>query len=93
MTDLGLANSIELDQSVHIMEVLKRFNMNDCNLAFTPADTVGQITNIDDDVIPENIPYPQAVGALLFIAQATRPDIAFAVNVASRYNNNHSIIE
>lgn len=104
MTDLGLAKSCigirihqteagtQLDQSVYITEVLKRFNMTDCNPATTPEATGGLKCN-DDDSNDEEIPYQQAVGALLFIAQATRPDIAHAVNVASRYNNTHTQLE
>lgn len=103
MTDLGLAKScigirihqtavgIQLDQSVYIEEVLKRFNMTECNVATTPEAT-GGLTK-DDDSIDKKIPYQQAVGALLFIAQATRPDIAHSVNVATRYNNTHTQIE
>ena len=33
----------------------------------------------------EDIPYRQAVGSILFLSQVTRPDIAYAVNFASRY--------
>lgn len=102
MTDLGLAKScigirihqtesgIQLDQSVYIEEVLKRFNMTECNPATTPAATAPLTANDEND---EAIPYQQAVGALLFIAQATRPDIAHAVNVASRFNQNHTQVE
>lgn len=104
MTDLGLAKScigirihqnedgIQLDQTVYIDEVLKRFGMTDCNPAVTPAASGNTLTNATDEAT-EEVPYQQAVGALLFIAQATRPDIAFAVNVASRFNNSHTIVE
>lgn len=34
------------------------------------------------------IPYQEAVGCLLYLVQGTRPDLAFAVNDVSRFNNN-----
>ena len=36
----------------------------------------------------KNIPYQEAVGCLMYLSQCTRPDILFAVNLLSRFNNN-----
>lgn len=35
-----------------------------------------------------DVPYQQLVGSLLYIAQGTRPDIAWAVNNVSKFNKN-----
>lgn len=36
------------------------------------------------------VPYQELVGSLLYVAQITRPDIAFCVNNVSRFNSKHS---
>lgn len=83
-----------LDQSDYIQRIIQRFGMQNCNVVTTPID-INVKLNKDmspkcNDEINEmrDVPYQEAVGSLLYAAQGTRPDIAFAVNVASRYNNN-----
>lgn len=88
-------DSIKLDQSIYIIEVLKRFGMMDSKQSNNPSDVGTKLSmNMTPDghekIADSNIPYQQAVGCLLFIARATRPDIAFAVGNVSRYNNCYS---
>lgn len=83
---------IEIDQCGYVEEILSRFNMQDCKPVKNPADTSTKLSI--HTVTPENslvgkIPYQEAVGALLYLAQGTRPDIAYAVNDVSRFNNCH----
>lgn len=68
--------------------------MNDCKSVSTPADPNQKLTK---DMCPKSekemeemasIPYHEAVGGLLYIAQGTRPDIAYAVNTVSKFNVN-----
>lgn len=82
--------TIELDQSTYIGEILKRFGMDTAKPIKNPSDTSVKLTKSmtsDDTEDLEIIPYQQAIGCLIFLMQGTRPDIAFAVNDASRYNN------
>ncbi|XP_059222145.1 uncharacterized protein LOC131996444 [Stomoxys calcitrans] len=37
----------------------------------------------------KTIPYQEAVGSIMYAAQVTRPDIAYAVGVLSRFNKNY----
>lgn len=82
--------TIELDQQTYIREVLKRFGMEDCKPLGNPCDINAKLSKITDDEIINSVPYQEAIGCLLFIAQATRPDISFAVNNVSRFNNAHT---
>jgi hypothetical protein len=83
-----------LDQEKHIRELLDRYNMANCNSVSTPTDPNQKLCR---DMAPKtsdemeemsNVPYQEAVGSLLYIAQGTRPDIAYAVNTVSKFNQN-----
>lgn len=37
-----------------------------------------------------NVLYREAIGSLIFLASVSRPDIAYAVNVASKYCSEHN---
>ena len=103
MKDLGTAKNvvglnityesdgIALNQSKYINEILKRFKMEECNPCSTPSDLNQKLTNdmIESNNLVGKVPYQEAVGSLIYVSQGTRPDIAYAVNNVSRFNNNH----
>lgn len=81
--------TISLDQSQYIGDILRRFKMDECKDTSTPMDSNQKfMANTGPNVNKQmkNIPFRQAIGALLFCAQVTRPDINYAVNALSRYN-------
>ena len=41
----------------------------------------------DEEILEPEVPYLSAIGALLYLAQCTRPDISFAINLLARYCN------
>lgn len=87
------SNYIELDQHRYINDILERFGMSECKPIGTPRDThqklsVEQVT--DENSLVGKVPFQEAVGSLLYLAQGTRPDIAYAVNDISRFNNRHA---
>ncbi|XP_070660595.1 secreted RxLR effector protein 161-like [Malus domestica] len=41
----------------------------------------------EEEILEPEIPYLSAIGALLYLAQCTRLDISFVVNLLARYNN------
>lgn len=92
---------ITLTQERYINKILLKFGMTGLHPQRTPMVTT-QVANKDrkmretscDDKLlqltkaKENIPYREAVGSLLYLAGATRPDISYAVNILSRHQIN-----
>lgn len=72
-----------LHQRPYVEAVLERFGMTGCNPVVTPMETGPVI--VDESDVDRSLPYRELVGCLNYIAQGTRPDIMYAVNVLSRY--------
>jgi len=80
---------LRIYQKDYIQEALNRFRMSDCNPVGTPMEPGSKLEkNTKEDNNMNGIPYMEAVGSLLYLSQISRPDIAFAVNVASTFSNN-----
>ena len=78
--------SISLDQEQYVDELLLRFNMTDCKPVNTPMEsnlklTKSEVKN-DTDFL-----YQQLIGALMYLAALTRPDISFCISYLSQFNN------
>jgi hypothetical protein len=41
----------------------------------------------DEEILGPEVPYLSAIGALIYLANYTRPDIAFAIDLLARYNS------
>ena len=41
----------------------------------------------DEEILGPKVPYLNAIGTLMYLAQCTRPDIAFAVNLLARFSS------
>jgi hypothetical protein len=78
-------HTIRLSQQREINSLLRRFNMIDCNSARTPMLTdFNSPPRSETDTCPL-FDYPSLIGALLWIARMTRPDILFAVITLSAF--------
>ncbi|KAI3706445.1 hypothetical protein L6452_24194 [Arctium lappa] len=89
-----LKGGILVHQETYI-EVLKRFYMDKSHPMSTPMvvrsldvekDPFRPPTDNEDILDPE-VPYPSAIGALMFLAGHTRPDISFSLNLLARYSS------
>ncbi|KFD66793.1 LOW QUALITY PROTEIN: hypothetical protein M514_20937, partial [Trichuris suis] len=73
--------SVFVCQKGYCEKILNKFNMAGANKVSTPCVKHTQET---EEVLDDNTPYRSAVGSLMYLAIATRPDIAFAVSTASQ---------
>lgn len=87
----GLTGSICLSQKKYIKELVAKFNMEDAKPTSTPMETNMKITkemspkSEDERAEMKKRPYRELVGGLIYLANATRPDIAFAAGTLSRF--------
>lgn len=82
-------SKITLDQRAYIERNLERFGMADCNSCQTPLETKMDYAALNSDIATE-APCRSLLGCLMYISSNTRPDIALAVNVMSRYVNKNN---
>ena len=85
-------NKLILDQRPMIERIMQQFNMTNCISIDTPESgiklTLQECPKQEErnEIIVNN--YQSLTGALLYLALSTRPDIAHAVNVLSRFLSN-----
>ena len=77
--------AVRISQPSYIQQILLKFDMRGCNPAPTPADPgqAKKLNNKSDDEV--SFPYRECVGSLMWLANSTRPDIAYAVHRAARF--------
>lgn len=62
--------------------ILQRFGRESAKVVDTP---VIKQDNVELNTLNTNFPYREAIGSLLYLANKTCPDLAYAVNLASRH--------
>lgn len=79
--------AIYIHQSAYSRKILNRFRMIDSNTVAVPADPSQTLCTVDirDEC---NFPYREAIGSLMYLAIATRPDISYAIGNCSRFMEN-----
>ena len=78
---------VTMCQRRFIDDILKRFGMNDCKAVMCPTDISSRLVP-SDAATKVDAPFREAVGALMHLMTATRPDIAYAVGYVSRFMEN-----
>jgi hypothetical protein len=89
-------HTMALNQGKYIDKLLNRFHLSDCKPKTTPMEVGHDLTNPANPVGKDvDVPYPQLLGALMYLMVCTRPDLAYAISVLSRFmakgrhNNTH----
>jgi hypothetical protein len=89
-----LPSGIFVYQGAYIHKMLEKINMDKAYPFNTPM-VVRSLDIEKDPFIPQDegekilgpeVPYLSAIGALMYLANSTRPDIAFAVNLLARHS-------
>ncbi|WJX32793.1 hypothetical protein P8452_21078 [Trifolium repens] len=73
-----------LQQAKYATEILRKFEMLDCNSSVTPADTRAKIEEDTGSDAVDSTMFRQLIGSLRYLCQ-TRPDISYAVGYVSRF--------
>ncbi|WZZ32928.1 hypothetical protein YC2023_016329 [Brassica napus] len=86
---------IFVPQSTYTKRVLKRFNMDKATLLSTSM--VVRSLNVENDqfrppgekkeILGLEVQYLNAIGALMYLANCTRPDVSFTVNLLARFSS------
>lgn len=88
------AGKLFLSQKNYIQKILCRFNMDSCKSVSTPLAAHFKLSSEHCPKTEEeiermsNVPYSSAVGSLMYAMVCTRPDLAYAVSMVSRYMHN-----
>uniref|UniRef100_A0A2N9J4G7 Reverse transcriptase Ty1/copia-type domain-containing protein n=1 Tax=Fagus sylvatica TaxID=28930 RepID=A0A2N9J4G7_FAGSY len=90
-----LPDGILIHQSTYIEKVLKHFHMDKAHPLSTPMVVRSldvkkdpfRPQEVGEETLGPEVPYLSAIGALMYLANCTRPDIAFSVNLLARYSS------
>ena len=78
--------TLTMTQTTYLTRVLGDHGMLDCNSIKTPMETgINLVPSTIQATEDDTKAYQSAIGSLMYAMTATRPDIAFAVSVLSRF--------
>ncbi|GAU34193.1 hypothetical protein TSUD_162940 [Trifolium subterraneum] len=73
-----------MHQRRYASEVLKRFEMDNCNYAVTPSEPRLQLSKNEEEAEVDPTQYRRLIGSLRYLCN-TRPDLAYSVGIVSRF--------
>ncbi|GJT11916.1 retrotransposon protein, putative, ty1-copia subclass [Tanacetum coccineum] len=85
---------IGLSQNAYMDKILKRYKMDNSKRGHIPMQERLDLNKSQGAQTPKevnrmkNVPYASAVGSIMYAVRCTRPDVAFAQNLTSRFQQN-----
>ncbi|GJW55587.1 retrotransposon protein, putative, ty1-copia subclass [Tanacetum coccineum] len=85
---------IGLSQNAYLDKILKRYRMDNSKRGSIPMQVDLHLnksqcaTTSAEMKRMQNVPYASAVGSIMYAVRCTRPDVAFAQNITSRFQQN-----
>lgn len=87
------AGTLRMDQEEYIKGIMDRFGMEKCKVSPTPLCPRSKLS-VNQGPSDDNerarmaaMPYREAIGSLMYLMVSTRPDLAQAVGILSRFLN------
>nr|GEW80632.1 retrotransposon protein, putative, Ty1-copia subclass [Tanacetum cinerariifolium] len=85
---------IRLSQSAYMDKILKRYRMDNTKRGYIPMQKRLDLNKTQGASIPrevkhmKNVPYASVVGSIIYAIRCTIPDVPFAQNITSRFQQN-----
>nr|GEV77077.1 hypothetical protein [Tanacetum cinerariifolium] len=89
-----LKRLVRLDQNAYMDKILKRYKMDNSKRGHIPMQERLDLNKTQVASTPEevkrmqNVHYASVVGSIMYAVRCTRPDVAFAQNITSRFQHN-----
>lgn len=74
-----------ITQTRYIQDILEQYGMEQCNPVSTPAEP--QVKRCTEETKDENWSYQELIGALMYLAVGTRPDLANTISRLAQFSN------
>ncbi|GKA57199.1 retrotransposon protein, putative, ty1-copia subclass [Tanacetum coccineum] len=85
---------IRIGQNAYMDKILKRYKMDNSKRDHIPMQERLDLNKTQGALTPEevkrmqNVPYALAMGSIMYVVRCTRPNVAFAQNITSRFQQN-----
>jgi hypothetical protein len=79
-----------MHQKKYASEILKRFDMENCNHAVTPSEPRFQLSKCENEDSVDPTKFRSLIGSLRYLCN-TRPDLVYSVGIVSRFMENPKV--